>query len=153
MQTTDGPPTREQRFAAFVKPAAERAGYTGRGANANLARDAGIAESTISRMLNGQAIPDIKSFESLASALSVPVRDLLVEAEYVSATSLTETGSSQVRSATSHITPEQVADQFGIFDPYEREMLFGVIERLRRRQHQREQDDHLEDRGGAAAEG
>jgi transcriptional regulator with XRE-family HTH domain len=56
---TDGTPTRARRFANVVVPAAERAGYTGHGRNARLARDTGMTESSVSRMWNGSAIPSV----------------------------------------------------------------------------------------------
>ncbi|MFE0376204.1 helix-turn-helix domain-containing protein [Streptomyces inhibens] len=145
-------PTRAQRFAAAVAPAAHRAGYTGRGANARLARDAGIPESTVSRMMLGKTIPDVKSFEPLAKALGLTVKDLLVEAEIVSAESLNETGQSQVRSQP--ISLEEAADELGIDrDPIARQMFYGVVERLRKDGHKQAPNNGEDGRsGGVAAE-
>ncbi|MFF8901723.1 helix-turn-helix domain-containing protein [Streptomyces lydicus] len=145
--TADTPPTRAQRFAAAVAPAAHRAGYTGRGANARLARDAGIPESTVSRMMLGKTIPDPKSFEALARAINLPVADLLVEAGIVSAESLTESTRSQVRSQPASL--EEVADELGITDPIGREMFYGTVERLRKQEQQQAPDGTS---GGVAAE-
>ncbi|MFI5525038.1 helix-turn-helix domain-containing protein [Streptomyces platensis] len=147
-------PTRAQRFAAVVAPAAQRAGYTGRGANAQLARDAGIPESTVSRMMLGKTIPDVKSFEPLAKAIGLSVRDLLVEAEIVSAESLNETAQSPVRSQP--VSLEDAADELGIDrDPIARQMFYGVVERLRRDGQQSQAPNNGEDNGrsgGVAAE-
>jgi transcriptional regulator with XRE-family HTH domain len=140
-------PTRAQQFAAVVAPAARRAGYNGRGANARLARDAGIPESTVSRMMLGRTIPDPKSFEALAAAIGLPVRDLLVEAGIVSAESLTETTRSQVRSQP--ITLEEAADELGITDPIGRQMFYGTVERLRRQEQEQAPDSSG---GGVTAE-
>lgn len=126
---TDATPTRAEKFAAVVAPAAERAGFTGHGARARLARATGMTESSISRMLLGQSIPDPRFFQPLADALELPVRTLLVEAEIISERALTETSQSQVRS---QITPETAADEFGITDPEDRQLLLGLIARLRR---------------------
>lgn len=148
---TDATPTRAQRFARVVAPAAERAGYTGHGAGARLARDTGMTESSVSRMLKAQAIPDARFFEPLAKAVGLSVSDLLVEAEIVSPESLrtlSETDRSQVRSRP--ITPEEAAERLGITDPVGREMLFATIERLKRLEH----DDaagSADDDGGTAA--
>jgi transcriptional regulator with XRE-family HTH domain len=145
--TADAPPTRAQRFAAAVKPAAHRAGYTGHGANARLARDTGITESTISRMMLGQTIPDPKFFEPLARVLDLNPLELLVEAGIISnetLRSLSETRPSQVRSP---FTPEEAATELGFTDPVSREMYFAMVERLKRRPH-----DQTGSEGGAAAE-
>ncbi|MFI9079177.1 helix-turn-helix domain-containing protein [Streptomyces sioyaensis] len=147
--TADATPTRAQKFAALVVPAAHAAGFTGHGANASLARAAGITESSVSRMLTGRAIPDVRCFEDLAAALKIPVRDLLVQAEIISAHALTETDRSQVRSP---VSLEAAADALGIADdPIARQMFYGVVERLRKEETapDGERDDQT---GGAAAE-
>ncbi|MFB7285497.1 helix-turn-helix domain-containing protein [Actinacidiphila glaucinigra] len=131
--TSDAAPTRAQRFASVVAPAARRAGYEGHGAGARLARDTGITESSVSRMLRGEKIPEVRFFEPLATAIGISVRDLLIESGTVSAASLTESDPSQVRSSTS-VTPDDAAAQWGITDPVNVEMLRAVVERLRRTQ-------------------
>lgn len=149
---TDAPPTRAERFAAVVRPAAQAAGYTGHGSKSRLARDTGMTESSVSRMLLGRAIPDPTFFEAIATAIKVPVRDLLVEAGIISERALTETGQSQV---TSPITEEQAADAFGIVDPVARELFFASIERLRRQQDTTAPESHGREQGaggGVAAE-
>ncbi|MEV8477839.1 helix-turn-helix transcriptional regulator [Streptomyces sp. NPDC051173] len=147
--TADATPTRAEKFAALVAPAARRAGYTGRGATARLARDSGLPESTISRMLLGQRIPDPKSFEPLAKTLGMPVADLLVGAEIVSASTLHQIATTPVRSQP--ISPEEAADELGITNPVNREIFYGTIERLKRLEQ--EQTPETESgNGGAAAE-
>lgn len=143
----DAPPTRAQRFAAVVKPAAHRAGYTGHGANARLARDTGITESTISRMMLGQTVPDARFFAPLAQQIGLNLLELLVEAEIIPVEllpSLSETRPSQVRS---RITPEEAADELGFTDPADRAAYLGMVEGLRRRPH-----DLADGEGGAAEE-
>ena len=147
---TDVTPTRAQRFAAVVGPAAQRAGYTGHGSSARLARETGMTESSVSRMLKGQAIPDPKFFEPLASAVDLSIRTLLVEAGIISEQTLTETEQSQVASAPP-VTPEHAADQLGIFDPVRRQMLLSVIETLRREESAAEHR-RADGSGGIAAE-
>lgn len=145
---TANPPTKAARFAAVVGPAAERAGYTGFGSKSRLARDTGMTESSVSRLLNGQAIPDPKFFEPLASAIDISVQTLLVEAGIISERALTETGQSQVRSP---ITPETAADELGITDPVDREMFFATIERLRRQRHTAAPETRNDEAGGGVA--
>lgn len=135
--TADAPHTRAQRFAAVVKPAAHRAGYTGHGANARLARDTGITESTISRMMLGQTVPDPRFFAPLATTLGLNLFELLVDADVIPAEmlpSLSETRPSQVRS---RITPEEAATELGFIDPADRAAYFDMVEVLKR--HRRNQ--------------
>jgi transcriptional regulator with XRE-family HTH domain len=147
---TDAAPTRARQFADTVGPAARDAGYTGHGSNARLARDTGMTESSVSRMLKGQAIPDPKFFEPLAAAIRIPVRNLLVEAGIISEQTLTETTRSQVASP---ITPEVAAEALGINDPVGREMFYATVERLRRQEQEHAPDRrHSDGTGGIAAE-
>lgn len=147
---TDATPTLAQRFAAVVLPAAERAGYTGHGRNARLARASGMTESSVGRMLNGQAIPEPRFFEPLAEAVGLHPAVLFVEAGLMSRESLqslSETDRSQVGS---DLTPEEVADRLGIQDEVGRQMFFATIDRLLRLEDDQPAD--RDDRGGAAAE-
>lgn len=147
MQSAEGPPTRAQRFAAIVVPALRRAGYTGHGSNARLARDTGIPESTVSRMLNGKMIPDPGSFQALGKIIGMTPMELMVHAEYISPDALAESGASQVRSQP---TVEDAADILGIRDPLGREMFAAMVERLRRQEEGQPNTD--EQGGGLAAE-
>lgn len=149
MDMTDATPTLAQRFAAVVVPAAERAGYTGHGRNARLARDTGMTESSVSRMWNGSAIPDPRFFEPLAQAVRLHPGKLFVAAGLLrpeSLQSLSETDPSQVGS---NLTPEEVADRFGIQDEVGRQMLYATIDRLKRLEDNQPADNN---HGGAAAE-
>ncbi|WP_164543460.1 helix-turn-helix domain-containing protein [Streptomyces mobaraensis] len=130
MRADHAPPSRAQKFANVVAKAASRAGYTGHGWKARLARDSGLPETTVSTMLAGKRIPDPRSFEALAKALQIPVSELLVSAEIVSASTLHKIGTTPVRSQP--ITIDQAADELGITDPLDRQMFAGVVERLRR---------------------
>jgi hypothetical protein len=149
MQTADGPPTRAQRFAAIVVPAIRRAGYTGHGSNARLARDTGLPEATVSRMLSGRTIPDPGSFQVLGQAIDMTVMELFVAAGYISPDVLTENRPSHVRSHP--VTVDDAAEGLGIRDPVGREMFAAMVERLRRQGAGQapDADDHD---GGAAAE-
>ena len=142
-------PTRAQRFAAIVVPAAERAGYTGHGAKARLARDTGMTESSVGRMWQGTALPDARFYSALSKAIGINLGTLLVEGGIISPESLqslSETDRSQVGST---LTPEEAADRLGIRDRVGRELFYATIERLKRL----EQDtpDRPADHGGEAA--
>jgi transcriptional regulator with XRE-family HTH domain len=142
---TDATPTRPQRFRDIVVPAAQRAGYTGHGAKAKFARETGMTESSVSRMWNGQAIPEPRFFQAIADAVQLHPGVLFVEAGLMSQKalqSLSETDRSQVLST---LTPEDVADNIGINDPVGREMLAATIERLKRLEDEAEH-------GGTAAQ-
>lgn len=144
-------PTRAQRFAALIGPAARIAGYTGHGSGARLARDAGMSESSVSRMLKGQSVPDLEFWAPLCDTVGVELADLLAEMgiPLESLRALSETGPSQVGSRP--ITPAQLADQVGIHDPIGREMLAATIERLKRLEDQDAADETGDDHGGTAA--
>lgn len=148
LDMTDVSPTRAQRFAAVVVPAAERAGYTGHGAKARFARDTGMTESSVGRMWNGSAMPDPRFFQAIAEAADLHPGLLFVQAGLMSheaLQSLSETDRTQVISS---ITPDEVADRFDITDEVGREMLKATIERLKRLSS--EPSDHA-DRGGKTA--
>lgn len=147
---TDAPPTRAQRFAAIVVPAAERAGYTGHGSKARFARDTGMPDSSVTRLWKAEALPDAKFYGPIAKAAHLKLGDLLVEAGILTPESLktlSETRPSQVRSR--FITPAEAADQLGITDEVARELLIAAIERQKRTSGVEQADD---ERGGAAAQ-
>ncbi|MEU9198892.1 helix-turn-helix transcriptional regulator [Streptomyces sp. NPDC048332] len=144
-------PTRAQRFAALIGPAARNAGYDGYGSGARLARDAGMSESSVSRMLKGQGIPDLEFWAPLCDTVGVELSDLLAEMgiPLESLRTLSETKQSQVGSRS--ITPAELADRVGIHDPIGREMLAATIERLKRLEDQDAADETGDDHGGTAA--
>jgi transcriptional regulator with XRE-family HTH domain len=143
-------PTPAQRFRDVVVPAAVRAGYTGHGAKARFAKDTGMADSTVTRLWQGKAIPDSRFFQGIADVTGLYLGTLLVEAGLLSheaLQSLSETDRSQVGSA---LTPEEAADRLGITDDVGREVFFRTIDRLKRLE-----DDNPErgnDHGEAAAQ-
>ncbi|WP_136103641.1 hypothetical protein [Streptomyces sp. S816] len=145
----DATPTRAQRFAAIVVPAAERAGYSGFGAKARFARDTGMTDSSVTRLWQGTALPEPRFFTAIADVTHLNVGTLLVEGGVLtpeSLQSLSETDRSQVRST---LTPEEAADRLGINDEVGREMFLATIERLKRLQGETEDPA---DRGGTAAQ-
>lgn len=144
-------PTRAQRFAALIAPAAKAAGYTGHGSGARLARDAGMSESSVSRMLKGQGVPDLEFWAPICDAVGIELSDLLVEMgiPLESLRALSESNPSQVGSRS--ITPAELADRVGLTDPIGREMLFATIERLKRLETQDADDDQSGDEHGGTA--
>lgn len=148
---TDGTPTRAQRFADIVVPAAERAGYTGHGAKARFSRDTGMSDSSVTRLWQGKSLPDSRFYPAIARAVGLDLGDMLTEGGVLSheaLQSLTETDRSQVGFS---LTPEEAADRFGIRDEVGRQLLYATIERLKRLEE--DGPDHVQaDDGGAAAQ-
>ncbi len=148
---SEGTPTRAQRYANVVVPAAEGAGYTGRGAKARFARDTGMPEASVTRLWQGAALPEPRFYEAIAAAAHVHLGTLLVEGGVLSPEalqSLSETDRSQVGSG---LTPEQAADQLGIRDEVGRQMFYATFERLMRLED--EASDRADaDHGGTAAQ-
>ncbi|MEW2420502.1 hypothetical protein AB0911_08150 [Streptomyces nigra] len=147
---TDGTPTRAQRFAAIVVPAAERAGYTGHGAKARFARDVGMAESGVTRLWQGTALPDARFYAAISEAIGVDLGTLLVEGGVLSPESLQSLSETDRTRVDSTLTPEEAADRLGIRDEVGRQLLYATIERLKRLED--EASDHSADRGGTAAQ-
>jgi transcriptional regulator with XRE-family HTH domain len=148
---TDGTPTRAQRFAAIVVPAAERAGYTGHGAKARFSRDTGMPDSSVTRLWQGKALPDARFYPAIAEAIGLSLGALLVEGGVLSheaLRSLSETDPSQVRSK---LTVEEAADGLGIKDDVGRQMFYATYERLMRTQQDEAPDNGDADHGGTAA--
>ncbi|MFK0124948.1 hypothetical protein ACIQSP_16730 [Streptomyces nigra] len=148
---TDGTPTRAQRFAAIVVPAAERAGYTGHGAKARFARDVGMAESGVTRLWQGTALPDARFYAAISEAIGVDLGTLLVEGGVLSPESLQSLSETDRTRVDSTLTPEEAADRLGIRDEVGRQLLYATIERLKRLESD-EASDHNADRGGTAAQ-
>jgi transcriptional regulator with XRE-family HTH domain len=77
------PPQRRRNdgnFAAYLKASMKAARI---GSGAQLAEAAGIAQSLVSRWLNGKTLPSIEALRAIAEPLGVPMRDLVVRAGYM----------------------------------------------------------------------
>lgn len=146
-----GQETVRQRFGRLVAEAVQRAGrYEGRGGQALLAQELGMSPSSVGRMLRGETLPDPRQFEVIAKTLDLNVRDLLVQAEIVSADSLPNPAQTQATEVGSRsITLEEAAIALGITDPVSVDMLAATVERLRRIQAAKPEPD---DGRGAAAQ-
>ncbi len=151
MTDATAPPTRAQRFAAIVVPAAIRAGYTGHGAKARFSRDTGMPDSSVTRLWQGTALPDARFYAAISEAIGIDLGTLLVEGGVLSPESLqslSETGRSQVGSG---LTPEEAAERVGksFRDEVTRELFYASFERLKRLDAERtDEADH----GGSAAQ-
>ncbi|MFF3151905.1 helix-turn-helix domain-containing protein [Streptomyces sp. NPDC057910] len=150
-----------KRFGRLVADAARR---TGRydidsprgGGKTALARDTGLSESAIGRMLRGETLPEPRHFAAIADAVKLDVRWLLIEAGILphayrpSGNSSTPVETDATGVGSRSITPSEAADALGITDPVAREMLYGTIERLRRLQDA--DGGPASDNGGTAAQ-
>lgn len=147
MRSTDTNTTAE-RFGAWFKQAAERAGYDttpGSGGRAALAAAIGMSPSAIGRTLEGKTLPRPSQFESIARVLGVDVREPLVEAGIISAESWAEHPTGAVRSQP--IPLEQQLESMGITDPELLAMTVATVENALELSRRRAE------KGGAAANG
>ncbi|HEY1179255.1 MAG TPA: helix-turn-helix transcriptional regulator [Phytomonospora sp.] len=122
-------------FARWLRDQLERRDYDMRprgGGQGRFATDSGIGAATISRILNGQGAQDIKVLEALASALGVPLAEVLVAAGVLSRPELAAVQNPTPR-PDGPITPEQAAAEMGIDDPDDLEHFVNTAEFLIRR--------------------
>lgn len=139
-----------QKFATYVRRLALEAGYdidkVNGGDKARLAKDAGMSPTTVSRLLNGERMPDAKYFTGLATALGTDPIDLFVESGILPARKRSQDTRNQV--ASPPITPDDVADAWRL-DPFGREMVHAMFQRLANPQPGQADDDTT---GSAAAQ-
>ncbi|MFG2978817.1 hypothetical protein ACGFYY_38250 [Streptomyces sp. NPDC048331] len=145
--------TVRQRFGRLIANAARATGrydLDGHGGKAALARAAGLSESTMGRVLRGEAMPDPRFFEPLAKAVDVNAIDLLIAAEILSPESLSAPAQSRATGVGSRsITLDEAADALGIQTAVGRELFTAAVERLQRTE--RTERATADDDGGAAA--
>ncbi|MFE7456028.1 helix-turn-helix transcriptional regulator [Streptomyces sp. NPDC057554] len=71
-----------ERFASWVEDLIRQRGYDidspRGGGKSRLADDAGVHRAAITRLLQGQSMPDLETTRRLAHVLRVPVRDMLI---------------------------------------------------------------------------
>ncbi|MFJ3044007.1 helix-turn-helix domain-containing protein [Streptomyces tendae] len=118
-----------QEFAEYIRAAARRAGYDidsprGGGRTA-LARDTGMSQSSVGRMLAGKAMPDPAYLEALATALRVPLPDLLVLSGLISR----EAFAGEAQSPRS-VSPREAAADLGIKDPAKVQLFETMVRAL-----------------------
>lgn len=90
-----------------------RRGFTERGAQKRFAKHAKITEPTLSRLLRASGKPDITTLESLATALQVPLSELLVRAGVVKQADI----DALRRVDPQPLTTQAAAVEFGITSP------------------------------------
>jgi transcriptional regulator with XRE-family HTH domain len=137
-----------QKFADYVRRLALEAGYNidkvNSGDRTRLARDAGMSQTTISKLLAGERMPDAKYFAGLAMALKTDPLELFVESGILPARNRSQNSHNAVASRS--ITPDDVADAWGV-DPFGREMVHAMFQRLTNPPRQ------SDDTGSAAQDG
>lgn len=119
-----------ERFAELVTHHAVKAGYDVSGPRSGgrkkLADDTGLSPSTISRMLNGKAVPDVYSLWPLCEAIDVSFAHLFEAAGYASPGSLTGGQSLPDRPPT----VKEVAARLGIRKPLNVKLLEAITRTL-----------------------
>jgi transcriptional regulator with XRE-family HTH domain len=119
---------RAQSFGQRITQAARAAGFDidsprGGGKKA-LADAAGMTQSSVSRMLAGQAMPDAYRLEALADAVNVPVEELLVLHGIVSP------GTNLREMPRKNLTVPELAAMWGITAPHRVKFLGDLVDFL-----------------------
>ncbi|MER5699666.1 helix-turn-helix domain-containing protein [Streptomyces mirabilis] len=154
MPTGSDRSTPAQRFGTLVERLATQAGFdmarggTGR---ARLAEATGMSVSAVGRMVRGETLPDPASYQRIAQAVNVHTRSLLVAADLLPDEEDRNGANQDVLSVTHPLSPEAVADMYGITNPTVREMFIADIHRAVRLQ--RDLDQHGTHGGPAVARG
>lgn len=137
-------------FGQYVRKLALEAGYpldtVNSGAVTRLAADAGMSQTTISKLLSGERMPDAKYFVGLARALGTDPIDLFVESGILPPQTRSQSAHNPV--ASPPITPDAVADAWGV-DPFGREMVHAMFQRLTAPRPEPAERDNI---GGAEAQ-
>ncbi|WP_416964385.1 helix-turn-helix domain-containing protein [Streptomyces sp. Agncl-13] len=120
-----------EQFGAWLRIQIEQRGYdlTPRGGGqSRFAERAGLSNSTVSRILRGQAVTETRTLQAIATALRLPLAEVLVAAGVLSTRELND-----VRNPTSTnpLTPETAADELGITDPQSRRLFVNMTATLR----------------------
>lgn len=120
-----------KKFGAYVRDLAIAADYPvdkiNSGGVTRLAADAGMSQTSVSKMLAGERMPDAKFFAGLADALGVDPLELFVESGILPARSRSQDAHNPV--ASRPITPDDVADDWRL-DDFGREMVHAMFQRL-----------------------
>lgn len=90
-----------------------------------------MSESSISRMLKGKAVPELRFLVPLALAIDMKPRELLLNAGLISPESLqalSETDASPVGSSS--LTRDEVAERLGIVDDVGKRMFSAMVDKL-----------------------
>ncbi|MFD7121939.1 helix-turn-helix domain-containing protein [Streptomyces sp. NPDC059922] len=100
------------------------------GGRSAFAEASGLSPSTVTRLLRGEMPTDTRILRTLAEAIRVPYPEVLVRAGVLTPDEL----AAVQRPVTTgdRLTPEQAADDLGIYDPAERKVFVNMAHTLRR---------------------
>ncbi|MFD6873247.1 MULTISPECIES: helix-turn-helix domain-containing protein [unclassified Streptomyces] len=106
-----------QTFATWLREMMARRGYVERGSQGRFARDAGMPEGNLSRVLRGlPGLPDIRTtLTPIALALDVPLIEVLVRASVLSEDDVAALTNARLEPMP--ITTERAAAELGIKSP------------------------------------
>ncbi|WP_336319438.1 helix-turn-helix transcriptional regulator [Streptomyces lavendofoliae] len=123
-----------EEFTAWIEGVIRRQGYDidspRGGGKSRLADEAGVHRAAITRLLQGQSMPDLETMRRLAHVLRIPVRDMLIKSgrlteEDLPLPGLPEDVPPAEEEAPAALTLEQAAAGLGI-PPEQREMFIRV---------------------------
>ncbi|MGW1770671.1 helix-turn-helix domain-containing protein [Streptomyces sp. NPDC002104] len=98
-------------FAAWLREQLRLRGYPDHGGQKKFSTDSGISTPTVSRLLRGEGLPDIRTLGTLAEALRVPLGEILVRAGVLTPDDL---AAASRPLDPAGITPAQAAAELGI---------------------------------------
>ncbi|MGA5354012.1 helix-turn-helix domain-containing protein [Streptomyces thermodiastaticus] len=134
MKESRGGAQAPQTFADWLHDQLTRRGYDlsglRSGGKARFAQDSGLSAATVSRLLRGDRITDIRVLRQVADALSVPLGEVLVRAGVIDEAELAAVR--DPRPGERRITPEQAADELGIEDEQARRLFVSMTRTLQR---------------------
>ncbi|MER6196734.1 helix-turn-helix transcriptional regulator [Streptomyces sp. NPDC001586] len=104
-----------QTFAAWLREVMERRGYAERGGQGRFARDAGVSENNISRIMRFKGTPDVRTLEPIANFLNVPLIEVLVRACVLKPSDVEALHNARLDPQP--ITTERAAAELGITSP------------------------------------
>ncbi|QOR55814.1 MAG: hypothetical protein YHS30scaffold324_46 [Catenulispora phage 69_17] len=129
-------------FAAYLKAAMQAARIPN---GAQLAEEAGLAQSLVSRWLNGKTMPSIDNLRAIAEPLGLEPRELWVRAGYMTRA---EVGLGEEPTAPTgrHTVEDEIRADARIRDD-RKEPLIALLESLR----EEYSEDQVEEQGGRSA--
>ncbi|MGW5673969.1 helix-turn-helix domain-containing protein [Streptomyces sp. NPDC003860] len=129
---TDHDRATPEQFATWLRSQLTKRGYDVKrprgGGQSRFAADSGIGRATVSRILAGQGATETRVLEALATALGVPLPDVLVAAGVLSSADLARVRAPRTDTP---MTPEEAADELGITDPLARQLFVAQTNTLR----------------------
>ncbi|MGD6762079.1 helix-turn-helix domain-containing protein [Streptomyces sp. BH097] len=100
------------------------------GGKTRFAADSGISAATVGRLLRGEAVTDTRVLGMLATALHVPLGEILVRAGVLNESDLR--GVQDPTPGDRRITPEQAAAELGIEDEQSVRLFVSMAKTLQR---------------------